>query len=66
MKSVHFGPFSVHYFAPILKSVCSPRIYCLFRAPRTEKDDEEAEIDSSDAKDRQAQDFAGHKNAQGN
>ncbi|CAL1173656.1 unnamed protein product [Cladocopium goreaui] len=25
-------------------------IYCLFRAPRTEKDDEEAEIDSSDAK----------------
>ncbi len=27
------------------------RIYCLFRAPRTEKDDEEAEIDTSDAKD---------------
>eukprot|EP00435_Cladocopium_sp_Y103_P026713 s4904_g6.t1 len=25
-------------------------IYCLFRAPRTEKDDEEAELDSSDAK----------------
>ena len=28
------------------------RIYCLFRAPRTQKDDEEAAIDASDAKDR--------------
>ena len=26
------------------------RIYCLFRAPRTEKSDEEAELDTSDAK----------------
>ena len=29
---------------------CKLPIYCLFRAPRTEKDEEEAELDTSDAK----------------
>ena len=36
--------------SPGLLRLSRARIYCLFRAPRAEKSDDEAELDTSDAK----------------
>ncbi|CAE7571025.1 unnamed protein product, partial [Symbiodinium pilosum] len=52
-RTIHVAGVRNRRLGVIWTDVGLPGIYCLFRAPRTEKGDEEAELDTSDAKDTQ-------------